>query len=78
MVMSLSFEVSDKKIVEELAAREPIIRDALISLLAAKSLDYVSDIANLESLRMQIKDTVNEYLKKGRVVRVYFTGYVLQ
>lgn len=78
LVLSLSFEVVGKKGMEELREREPIIRDALFTLLASKSLDYVSDVANLEPLREQIRKTVNAYLDKGDVVRVYFTGYILQ
>ncbi len=78
LVLSMSFEVSEKKALVEIEEKEPIIRDALLTLLASKTLDYVSEVANLESMRKQIKEVVNDYLDKGEVVRVYFTGYVLQ
>ena len=78
LAISLSFEVSDKKVITELPAKEAIIRDALISLLAAKPLDYVADVANMEVMRKEIMETVNRHLKEGKVIRTYYTGYVLQ
>ena len=77
-VLTMSFEVSKKKVLEELILKTPIIRDALITLLATKTLDYLSDVNNMESLRTEIMQTVNLYLEKGHLVRVYFTGYILQ
>lgn len=77
-VLTMSFEVSHKKVLEELNLKTPIIRDALITLLATKTLDFLSDVQNMESLRIEIMQTVNLYLEKGHLVRVYFTGYILQ
>ena len=77
-VLTMSFEVSKKKVLEELPLKTPIIRDALLTLLATKTLDFLSDVNNMENLRKEIMQTVNLYLEKGQVVRVYFTGYILQ
>jgi flagellar FliL protein len=78
LVVSMSLEMSDVKVNEELKEKEPILRDALITLLAAKSFEYVSDVLNMETLRSEILQEVNKHLTKGKVVKIYFTGYVLQ
>jgi flagellar basal body-associated protein FliL len=78
LVVSMSLEVSEAKALEELKVKEPILRDALITLLAAKSFEYVSDVLNMETLRSEIMDEVNKHLTKGKVTKIYFTGYVLQ
>ncbi len=77
-VVSMSFEVSHKKVLEELKNKEPILRDALITLLAKKPLEFVADISNMEEIRSEILDTTNKYLTEGKVVRIFFTGYILQ
>ncbi|NQS98112.1 MAG: flagellar basal body-associated FliL family protein [candidate division Zixibacteria bacterium] len=78
LVVSMTFETSNKKVLVELAEKGPILRDALITFLASKTFDYVADVANLENLRSEMLNILNQYLQKGRVVRIYFTGYILQ
>jgi len=77
-VVSMGFEVSNKKVLDEIAAKDAPIRDALITLLAQKNLDYIADVANMESIRSEIQRTVNKFLESGKVVKIYFTGYILQ
>lgn len=78
LAITMSFEVSEKKVLNELTEKEPVVRDALISLLTGRDLEYLSDVENMRNLRYDIMQNVNLYLEKGRVIRVYFTGYVLQ
>jgi len=77
-VLSMGLEVSNAHALEELKAKDAIIRDALITLLTQKSLDYISDVLNMENIRTEIMQTVNEKLQKGKVAKVYFTSYILQ
>ena len=78
LVISLSFLVDEKKVMEEISMKDPLIRDKLITTLSAKSLDYVSDVQNLEAIRGDIKEAINNFLQEGNVTKVYFTSYVLQ
>lgn len=77
-VVSMSFEVSAKQVLEEINTKDPLLRDALITLLAQKSLEYLADISNMETIRSEIINTVNAFLEKGKIIRIYFTGYILQ
>ena len=78
LVISMTFELSDKKVVKEVSEKEPILRDALLTHLAAKHFDYVTEVANIEEMRKEMQDILNKHLEKGKVLRIYFTGYVLQ
>jgi flagellar protein FliL len=63
------------KLVEK---NKPVIRDALISLLAAKHLDQLANVAYRDSLKLEIKDAINKQLKNNPIDNVVFSGYVLQ
>jgi flagellar FliL protein len=76
--VSLSVELSNRKSLEEIKKKEPIVRDALITLLASKSFEYVADILNRETLRQELAEAANKHLKSGKVTKVYFTGFILQ
>lgn len=78
LVLSMTFEVSNKKVLVELLEKEPILRDALITFLASKTFDYVAEVSNLENLREEMLEILNQYMNKGKIMRIYFTGYVLQ
>ena len=78
LVVSLGFEVSEKKVLVALAERETQIRDAMITLLSSKNLEYLADVMNREPLREEIRSAANRFIDKGEVIRVYFIGYVLQ
>jgi len=77
-VISMGLEVSNAKVIEELTAKEPLVRDALITLLTQKNFDYIADAANMETIRSEIQETVNKYLDKGKITKIYFTSYILQ
>jgi len=54
------------------------LRDAIISLLTQKNPQELMTTKGKDSLRSDIKDLMNETLKKEDVKRVYFTQFVIQ
>jgi flagellar FliL protein len=54
------------------------IRDSLLTLLASKRVEELSEPRGRDTLRTQIKDVINEVLRKEEVKHVYFTQFVLQ
>jgi len=54
------------------------IKDQIISALTQKTADELITVKGKDSLRLQIKDTINETLRKEEVKRVYFTQFVIQ
>lgn len=59
-------------------SRKPLVRDALIDLLSAKSIVQLADITYRDTLRKEIHHRIASELRPHKVARVFFTGYVLQ
>jgi flagellar FliL protein len=75
--INMELEVTGTEIQEEIDKRKPQIRDIIIILLSSKTFTQVSSREGKEQLRTEIKDTVNPFLTKGQIKRVYFTEFIL-
>lgn len=75
--VSLEFEVDNDAVIKEIEKRKPQIRDVLITLLSGKTLDEISTVEGKDSLREEIRDTVNRFLSKGKIKRVLFTDLMV-
>ena len=74
----MQLEMSNDLLATEIDRRTPQIRDEIIMLLSSKSFDDVSTIAGKRALKRGILNSVNKYLTSGRVLRVYFSDFVVQ
>ncbi len=74
--VNLELEVSNTEVSTEIEKRKPQIRDIIIILLSSKTYDQVSHREGKEGLREEIKDTVNSFLTKGLIKKVYFTEFI--
>jgi len=76
--ISLSLELANTSLVETAKVKTPQLRDAIITLLSAKSSE---DLVAPEG-KIQLKDEVllraNEILREGAVRNIYFTDFVMQ
>ncbi len=77
MRVNMELEVSNTEVVQEIDKRKPQIRDIIIILLSSKTFDQLSTRDGKEQLRNEIRDTVNPFLTKGQIKRVYFTELIL-
>lgn len=59
-------------------SKAPLIRDAVISLLASKHFEQLANVQYRDTLKEEVKNIVNEQFADDPVSRVLFTGYVLQ
>lgn len=73
----LELEVDNDKVQEEIEKRKPQIRDIIIIILSSKTYGIVSSQEGKESLREEIRDTLNSFLTRGKVKRVLFTEFIL-
>ena len=76
--VSFGFELESPSMLSAFRAREPIIRDALITILASKTVAQLTDIRQKEIIRYQIKKRVSELMKTEALAGVYYTDFVLQ
>jgi flagellar protein FliL len=74
----IQLEVADPATVVELEQLKPKLRDNLLDLLTSKSFVELMDAGGKQRLRDEIAMRLNSFLTKGKIVRVYFTEFVIQ
>ena len=76
--VSIGFEVGSKESVHNFEKREPVIKDALITILGSKTIEQLSDAKEKEITRFQIKKRVEQIMHVEDLAAVYFTDFILQ
>ncbi len=74
----MQLETSNELLGAEIDRKSAQIRDEIIMLLSSKAFDDVSTIAGKRALKRAILNSVNKYLTSGKVLRVYFSDFVVQ
>jgi len=54
------------------------IRDSILSLLCSKTADHIATAEGKETLREEIRVTINERLPKNRIAEVFIVDFVIQ
>lgn len=76
--VSFGFELASSEFEAEFAAREAVVRDALITILSSKTVAQLTDAKQKEITRYQIKKRVSKLMGSDELLGVYFTDFVLQ
>lgn len=74
--VNMELEVKGQDVIQEIDNRKAQIRDFIIIILSSKSYDEVSSKEGKDALRNEIKDNINSFLSKGKIVNVYFTELI--
>jgi len=75
---TLTLELSQEAVQEEVEKRLPQVRDAVLLLLSSKSFAEIRSYDGKFLLREEILDLLNGMLVTGKVKNVYFTEFVVQ
>ncbi len=75
---TLVFGYQEPGLTEELALKEPKVRDRIITIMRAKSLEDVSTGEGEQQLSVEIKEVLNEFLEGSPILEVFFTEFVIQ
>src|SRR3990172_55685 len=78
LVISLTIYLNTTIISEPGSAEEIAVKDAIITLLARKSLYWIINIDNRPILREELKKTVQGVLKEPKPPKIFITKFVLQ
>jgi flagellar FliL protein len=62
----------------EIEGRLAPIRDAILVLLSAKTLQDVQDVQGKNTLKDEILGAINKHIPPGKIAKVYFTDFVVQ
>ena len=76
--LRVELETSDPQLKEELDARLPQVRDALIVLLSSKQLSDITDFEGKALLKEDILERVNDLMETGSIRSILFTEFVVQ
>jgi len=76
--ISLSLEVDNQEVVNELNTLKPRLIDSLITLLSNKKFTEIQSIEDKKKIRREIIAEFNKRLIKGRVINVYFSEFIIQ
>lgn len=77
--VTMDLEVSGGKAAEEeLAARTPHLRDAVLMILPTKRYADISTTEGKTAMREELTQALNGLLAKARVTRIYFKEFVIQ
>jgi len=76
--VKMSFELNKEKVQEELKARLPQLRDAILLMLSSKSFKDVSTVEGKLALRDSLLTRINGLLTTGFIKRIYFEEFVVQ
>jgi flagellar FliL protein len=75
---SFGFELTSAEAAHHFEQKEAVIRDALITILASKTVAQLSDTREKEIARLQIKRRVAQLMGTEELAGVYYTDFVLQ
>ncbi|NPA32275.1 MAG: flagellar basal body protein FliL [Aquificae bacterium] len=76
--VSVTLEVANQEVLNEVRKKEPIIRDAIIEIISSKTSNELRTPEGREELKLEILKRINTILTKGGVRNVYFTEFVIQ
>ena len=76
--VKIAFEVEDEGTQNEIKDRMVQIRDMIITTLGTKKLEQLDNVVARDELKREILNKMNDLLKNGNVLNVYFTDFVVQ
>lgn len=79
LMLAAAIELKEAAQVEELKARDAEVRDVVLRVMGAKTVDQLSAMANREALKQELGDSLGALFKKPRAIRrIYFPQFVIQ
>lgn len=76
--IKLEFEIASPGAKEEIDPFQAPLRDAILVLLSSKNLEEISVTDGKNKLRDEVMATVAKIVPPGKIMRVYFTDFVVQ
>lgn len=76
LVMNISVQYSDSDLPSELQDKNPLVRNAIISVTS--DAQYIKSMRGKELLKENIKKELNALLSEGEITDVYFNRFLIQ
>ena len=78
LVMTVAFSVRDSTIVTRMSGRDPEVRDVLLKVIGAKTVDQLADLAHRAALKEEVRANVVRLFGDRSVNDVFFPQFVIQ
>ncbi len=75
---SLTVELSNEAVKEEVEQRMPQMRDTVLLLIGNKTYEELQDLQGKRQLKAELSNKMNSFLQAGSVKSIYFTNFVVQ
>jgi flagellar protein FliL len=76
--VKVELEMVNPAIKAEIEGRLAPVRDSILILLSAKTLQDIQDVQGKNTLKDEILSAINKNIPPGKIVKVYFTDFVVQ
>ena len=76
--VKVELEMVSPAIKAEIEGRLAPIRDSVLILLSAKTLQDIQDVQGKNTLKDEILGAINKNIPPGKIAKVYFTDFVVQ
>ena len=78
LIATLSLELDDKLLSNELDDKNAVIRDEIILILSNKTLEDVSSELGKQKICEDIKNKLNSMLTDGEIRNIYIVNFIIQ
>jgi flagellar FliL protein len=78
-MLAAALEFSDAAMVEETKARDAEVRDIVLRVMGARTVEELSEMSNREAIKKELADSLGTLFKKKKAIRrIYFPQFVIQ
>ena len=82
LMVAAAVEFKDAKMIDAFKARDAEVRDIVLRVMGAKTVEQLSDMAMRDSLRQEVSDSLTSLVPKAQrkkaIRRVFFPQFVIQ
>jgi flagellar FliL protein len=82
LMLSAAVEFSDSKMVEDFKARDAEVRDLVLRIMGAKTVEQLTDMPTRELIRKEVADSLATLLpkavRKKAIAKIFFPQFVIQ
>jgi flagellar protein FliL len=78
LMVTAAFEVRDAKTSDQMKAREVEVRDRILQILGAKTVEQLAEIGLREQVRDDLRTGVEAMFERGSIREVYLPQFVIQ
>lgn len=78
LLVSVALEAKDEATVAELKGRDAELRDAVLRMFGAKTVDQVAEASSRDELRTELLAAISKLVPPGAIKKVYFPQFVIQ